>query len=240
MPNASFINLGALFFLYHRLHSMKNTFFFCWLFIISLGGSNPAQAQSSVNDPRAESILEAVSKKYKSIGAFHSSFIYTLESSADAKESYTGDLTVKGAKYRLKMGGQEIINNGTTVWTYLKESNEVNITNHEADDDEISPSKIFTVYKKGYKYAFNDDVREKGITYEVVDLIPENRNSQIFKIRLFIIKKDKTIKNMRVFEKSGNRSFYTITKFDPDDTIDEKPFIFEKSKYKGIEVIDLR
>ncbi|MES2733265.1 MAG: outer membrane lipoprotein carrier protein LolA [Bacteroidota bacterium] len=219
---------------------MKNTFFFCLVLIFCHLTAITAQAQSSTNDPKAEAILEAVSKKYKSIVAFHASFLYTLESSGNTKESYAGDLTVKGAKYRLKMGGQEIINNGTTVWTYMKESNEVNITNHEPEEDELSPAKIFTVYKKGYKYVFTEELKEKGVVYEVVDLIPENRNNQIFKIRLFINKKDKSIKNLRVFEKSGNRSYYTITKFDPDDTIDEKPFVFDKTKYKGIEVIDLR
>jgi outer membrane lipoprotein carrier protein len=199
-----------------------------------------SQAQTN-NDERAEEILEDVSARYKPIIAFRASFTYTLENTGSgAKESYPGELIVKGPKYRLQLGDQEVINNGTTVWTYMKDAQEVNISNYEPDDDEISPSKIFNIYQKGYKYTFNTEMREKGVTYEVVDLIPENRNSPIFKIRLTISKKDKSLKNMRVFEKNGTRSLYNITKFAPDDTVEDKLFAFDKSKYKGVEVIDLR
>lgn len=211
----------------------------CLLLLVSAVAAN-AQNNFKAED-KAEDILDAVSKKYKDIPAFKTSFTYTMEStSTGAKESYPGDATVKGAKYRLKMGGQEVINNGTTVWTYMKESNEVNISDYQPDEDEISPTKIFSVYKNGYRYVFNEEIKEKGVAYEVVDLIPENRNSQVFKVRLVVNKKDKMIKSMRIFEKNGNRSVYTINKFTPDDNVDDKLFAFDKSQYKGVEVIDLR
>lgn len=192
-------------------------------------------------DPKAGDILDAMSKKYKAIPAFKASFTYTMESEAKkGKEDYTGDITVKGSKYYLKLGNQEVINNGTTVWTYMKESNEVNVSDYEPDEDEITPTKIFTIYKKGYKYTFLEETKEKGVAYEVVDLIPENRNSQVFKVRITVNKKDKSIKSMRIFEKNGNRSVYTINKFTPNVTVDDKLFAFDKSQYKGVEVIDLR
>lgn len=50
---------------------------------------------------------------------------------AGINETSEGEIIVQGPKFNLKLSGQEIINNGTTVWTYLKESNEVNITNYE-------------------------------------------------------------------------------------------------------------
>ncbi|MBC7921093.1 MAG: outer membrane lipoprotein carrier protein LolA [Ferruginibacter sp.] len=225
---------------------MKNNFLFSLLAFVLHAGTGYAQTQLSLksaggNDAKAEEILEAMSERYQAVPAYKTSFTYTLESSATgAKESYPGELTVKGGKYRLKMGGQEIINNGTTVWTYMKESNEVNISDYEPEEDEIAPNKIFTVYKKGYKSVFTEENKEKGVVYEVVDLIPENRNNQVFKIRLTVSKKDKSIKSMQVFEKNGNRSLYTITKFVPDVAVDDKLFAFDKSQYKDVEIIDLR
>lgn len=221
---------------------MKIKKLFCVLAFHLLTFPFYSQAQkSTTNDPRAESILERVTLKYKPIAAFRASFLYTLESAGSgAKESYPGELVVKGQKYRMKMGEQEVINNGTTIWTYLKDANEVNISNYEPEADEINPSRIFHFYKKGYKYLFNGEIKEKGVPYEVVDLLPENRNSQIFKIRLTIHKTDKTLKHMRVFEKNGSRSLYSITKFTPDNTVEDKLFAFDVSKHKGVEVIDLR
>jgi outer membrane lipoprotein carrier protein len=154
-------------------------------------------------------------------------------------QSYKGDLAVKGAKYHLNMGEQEIINNGSTVWTYLKESNEVNISDYEPDEDEISPSKIFNIYKQGYKYTFLEETKEAGQVYEVVELTPEDKSKQIFKVRLTVNKKDKSMRSLKVFEKNGNRYLYTVQKFVPTE-IDDNYFAFDKSKYKGVEVIDLR
>jgi outer membrane lipoprotein carrier protein len=201
-----------------------------------------AQAQNAPdNDPKAGEILDAMSRKYQAIPAFKASFTYTAENkNKGVQESYPGELTVKGNMFRLKMAGQEVINNGTTVWTYMKESNEVNIADYEADDQEITPSKIFNVYKKGYKYTFTEETKDKGVSYEVVDLIPEKKNTKVFKVRFTVNKRDKSIRSVKVFEKNGNKSIYTITGFTASNNIDDRLFAFDKSQYKDVEVIDLR
>jgi chaperone LolA len=198
------------------------------------------QLTQAQTDSKAGEILDAVSTKYKAIPAFKALFTYAMENqSAGLKENYSGDITVKGSKFHLKMGGQEIINNGATVWTYLKESNEVNISDYEPDADAITPTNIYTIYKKGYKYTFVEQIKEAGQVYDVIDLTPENKNAQIYKIRLTINKKDRSIKSFKTFEKNGNRYVYSISKFTPTE-IDDKAFVFDKSKYKGVEVVDLR
>jgi outer membrane lipoprotein-sorting protein len=81
--------------------------------------------------------------------------------------------------------------------------------------------------------------KEGGQTYDVVDLTPENKNNQIYKIRLMVNRKDRSVRSFRVFEKNGNRSNYLITKFNPTE-VDDKLFVFDQSKYKNVEVVDLR
>ena len=211
-----------------------------FLVAFSLTGLSHAQTVPT-NDPKAGEILDAMSKKYKSIPAFKASFTYSTENKTTGnKESFPGELTVKGNMFRLKMAGQEVINNGSTVWTYMKESNEVNISDYEPDEQEITPNKIFNVYKKGYKYTFTEETKDKGVSYEVVDLIPEKKNSRVFKVQFTVNKKDKSIKNVKVFEKNGNRATYTITKFTATNNIDDKLFAFDEAQYKDVEVIDLR
>ncbi len=198
------------------------------------------QIAHAQKDAKATEVLEAVSNKYKSIPAFKAQFNYAMENpNANLKENYNGDITVKGSKFYLKMGGQEIINNGSTVWTYLKESNEVNISDYEPEEDAITPTNVYTIYKKGYKYNYVEQIKEGGQVYDVVDLTPENKNAQIYKIRLTVNKKDRSIKSFKTFEKNGNRYVYTIAKFTPTE-VDDKAFVFDKAKYKGVEVVDLR
>ena len=192
-------------------------------------------------DSKALTILDAMSKKYKEIPNFRAKFTYSLMSDVTGvKESSEGEIIVKGGKFILRLANQEIINNGTTVWTYVKESNEVNISDYQPDENDITPTKIYTMYKKGYKYLFVEEKTEAGKTYETVDLIPEEKKNQIFKVRIDINKKDKTVKSWKVFEKNGNRYLYTVKTFTPEPTLPDNMFNFDKTKYKGVEVVDLR
>jgi len=192
-------------------------------------------------DTKAEALLNAVSKKYEAIKSYKAEFTYELENQqAKVNDKFSGEINVKGNKFNLKLGGQEIINNGKLVWTYMKEENEVNISEYTPDDDEISPTKIHNMYRQGFKYMLSDEETVKGVVYNVVELIPENKKKPFFKIKIWINKKDKSIFRWKIFEKNGNRYLYSINKFQPNAKQDESLFAFDKSKYAGVEVIDLR
>src|SRR5689334_14068061 len=106
-------------------------------------------------DPQALATLDAMSKKYKAYNTFEADLTTSLTNESDGvKEEYKGKITVKGDKFRLVLEDQEVINNGTTVWNYLPAANEVNIDNFDKNSDEINPSKIYEIYKKGFKYLF--------------------------------------------------------------------------------------
>jgi outer membrane lipoprotein carrier protein len=213
---------------------MKN--FSC--FLLSIATFLTSISAYAQHDPKAEAILNDISKKYKSIKAFKADFSYVLESpSAGKNETIVGEIFVKGDKFKIKLGNQEVINNGTTVWTFLKEENEVNVSNYEPDAEDITPNNIYTIYQKGYKYLLSEETASS----QIIDLVPEDKSKKIFKIRLTISKKDKSIKSWKMFEKTGNRYVYNITKFLPNPQgIDDKFFVFDKSKHKGVEVVDLR
>jgi len=192
-------------------------------------------------DPKALEILEAMSKKYKSITAFEANLTSGMTNDSEGiKEEFKGKITVKGDMFRLLLDDQEIINNGTTVWTYLPSAKEVNIDNFDPGSDEVNPTKIFDMYKKGFKYLYLADKTEAGVVCEEVDLVPEKKDAQYFKIKMMIVKKDKSIQSWTMFDKSGNRYKYTITKFVPNVKVDDAFFSFDPKKYPGVEVIDLR
>ena len=218
---------------YHSF--MKKIFAFLFLF-----GAFASLAQAQ-QDPKAEKILEAMTRKYQSLKVFSATFNQTLENPKNKiKETMQGEIFVSGNKFRLKMKDQEIINNGTTLWTFMKSENEVNISDNDPEDQQMSPSAIFTLYKKGYKYALVDEIREAGQGYYIIELSPEDKNNPGFKVRLQINKKDNSLKNWTMFRNNGNRYIYSIKNFNPDPEVDANFFSFDKSKYKGVKVIDLR
>lgn len=192
-------------------------------------------------DPKALETLDAMSKKYKSIAAFEANVSCTLTNEVEkVNEEFKGKISVKGDKYRLVLPEQEVINNGTTMWTILPEAKEVNIDNYDPGSDDINPSKIYDIYKKGYKYIYLQDRTEGGVVCEEIDLVPDKKDAQFFKIRMLISKKDKSIQSWTMFDKSGNRFKYTLTKFNPNAVIADSFFNFDSKKYAGYEVVDLR
>jgi len=192
-------------------------------------------------DPKALEILESMSKKYKVMTAFEANFSYTWTNKIDdIHEEFKGKIVVKGDKYRLLLPEQEISNDGTTVWTYLPEAMEVNIDNSDKTSDDYNPYKFYDIYKKGFKYLYLEDKLVDKILCEVVDLVPEKKDAQFYKIRMLIAKKDKSVQSWIMFDRSGNEYSYKITKFNPSVKVDNNYFVFNTKLYPNVEVIDLR
>lgn len=196
---------------------------------------------SAQYDKEALDKLEAMSAKYKTLPTYKSEFIYSLINDVEnIQEDFEGTITVKGDKYILSLEEQEIFNNGVTVWTYLPDMNEVNIDNYNPDENEITPSKIYTAYKDGYKYIYLQDDVVNGVPVSVIDLIPDDKSAQFFKIKLYISNKDSSLVGWTIFDKSGNKYKYVITDFTPNVNVTDKDFEFNSKKYPGVEIIDLR
>jgi outer membrane lipoprotein carrier protein len=214
---------------------MKKTLFI--YIILNITFLSFAQAQ----DPKAKAVLDAVKLKYQGMDAFRAYFIHNMSSpSTGVNETFQGDITVKGAKFYLQLAKQHVITDGKTQWTYLKDPNEVNITEYEPDKDEITPNKIYTIYETDYEYVYVEEKLEQGKAYHIIDLKPKNRDAQFFKIRLKITKGGNSIKSWEIFERNSNRYLYTITKF-AKVSVGDSYFKYNTANYPSKpEVIDMR
>ena len=193
-------------------------------------------------DQKALTVLDAMSNKYKNISSYSASIKSTMINEVDGiNEEMNGEIIVKDDMFHLTIDEQEIYNDGETVWTYLPEINEVNIDNYDPDEGEITPSKIYTAYKEGYKYLHVEESVENGVRVDVIDLVAEDaQNSQFFKIRMFISQRDRSLISWTMFEKSGNQYKYSIEDFNPNVTVSASDFRFNVSAHPGVEVVDLR
>ena len=205
---------------------MKNLFFILTMLPIMLLAQNQ----------KAKSILDQLSEKTKSYTSIEAKFTNTFKSTVtEINESQTGTIFTKNNSYRLEMNGQTIISDGETNWIYLEDENEVNITEIDDDENEINPSKIFTIYESGYKYKF---IKEDKESYHI-NLFP-NENGPFSKIELFINKPKMQISSFIMFDKQGSIYKYTIDSFIVNKEIEDEFFMFQTSNYPNIEVIDLR
>ncbi len=198
-------------------------------------------AMAQKNDPDAKKILDGVSAKFKSFKTVQATFTYSVEN-ADGKSlsSKKGTVSMKGTKYRVSFNGQEIFCDGNTVWNYDNSSNEVTVSKLDAANGTITPQKLFTnFYDKDFLYLLNGEKKLGNKTLQEIQMTPTDKSKSFHTVYLLIDKASKTIYSTRVLEKTGDRYSYTVTSLKPNLPMDDKSFVFDKSKYPGVEVVDL-
>ena len=214
----------------------KITIFSFVLAIVTFSNVFTTSVQAQ-GDKKSTAILEAMSNKYQKVKSFKAVFTYTPEGGKSLK----GDATVKGTKFRLKMAGQEIFNDGKLMATYIKETNEVNLQDFDPSaGGDLDPTRIYSAYKKGFKYAFLQEKKEGAQTYEVVELTSTGKNSQVDKVQIQVNKADKSINSWKIFQKNGQKVTYKVEQFQPDVTVPDTYFTFNSKQFPGVEVVDLR
>jgi outer membrane lipoprotein carrier protein len=192
--------------------------------------------------PAAKAILDAVSAKFKTFTTVQAGFTYQVEK-ADGKVLSTkkGNIMMKGTKYRVSFSGQEIFCNGITIWNYDKSANEVTISKLDASSGMITPQKLFTnFYDKDFLYMLNGEKKVGKKTIQEIEMTPVDKSKPFHKVYLQIDKAAKTIYSTRVLENAGNRYSYTVSSMKTNATLADSQFVFDKTKYPGVEEVDLR
>jgi outer membrane lipoprotein carrier protein len=201
-----------------------------------------SSAQEQV-DKKAKLILDELSAKTKSYSTIKADFSFSVINKENKNtDTQNGSLFLKGDKYKLEIKGQEITSDGKTVWTYLKDANEVQLNNVDPNvADALNPSTIFTMYEKGFKYKFDKEEVINGATIQTILLYPLNPDKKKFHtVKLMIDKAKKQITAMKVSMKDGNTYSYVIKNFTPNTEIKDNIFVFDKKAHPGVEEVDLR
>ena len=192
---------------------------------------------SAQYDKNALNALNAMSAKYKKLNAFSADFSQKMTNkTVGIDEEFVGTITVKGAKYILKVSGQQIYNDEINVWSYNPEISEVTVSPYEPEEQEISMGNIYDLYKEGFKYNL---VKSDNAGNKFIELDPTDKSKSYHKIKMTITKNDE-LKDFTVMEKSGSTYTYTITNFQVKPDLKDAAFTFNPAKYPGIEVIDFR
>ncbi len=199
---------------------------------------------SQIKDPAADKILEEFKNKSQSYPAIKAGFKITIiDLKEDSETSYTGEFTLKGKMYVMKMNNMEIFFDGATLWNYLADEEEVNINTPDSTEEEQdffeNPSLFFTDYRKEFSYKLVKEEEVGGKIYEIIDLYPNDLNKPYSRIRIYLDKEKQELFSARYFGKDGMHYQLKIIDYDYQP-VDDSLFKFDVSKHPGIEVIDLR
>ena len=192
-------------------------------------------------DGGATELLKKVSSKYQGFTSMQ--FHYTLKATKDSKTLSTsqGDFALKGNKYRTTFSDQTYFCDGASIWNYQKSTNEVSIYEYDAEDDEnmMNPQKILKNWEKQFRAKYIRDEFNNNISTALIDLTPKTTQSY-YRIRLYINKANNQILRIALYDKDNTIYTYHIEQFKSNVTLADSYFVFDKSKYPGVEVNDMR
>lgn len=218
---------------------MMKLFFISMVFVLT---GVVAHAQQ---DPKAKEILDELSKKTKAYKTMTIKFTSTaVNVSAEMNEKYEGQLWQKGDKY--KLGFMEAITffNGQDKWVYMPDVQEVNLfsVEDETASDNIfdNPQRIFTIYEDGFKYQYVDIIEFHGEQVHSIELIPEDKSVEYFKIKIFVSTAKNEIRGFKYFAKDGTRVEVFINELKSNESMKDSMFEFSKKEFPDVDLIDMR
>jgi outer membrane lipoprotein-sorting protein len=191
-------------------------------------------------DQKASDFLDQVSAKTKGYKSIKVDFSYRMENTkAKINEEKQGTLLLSGDKYKMQVSGQTVICDGKTIWTFMPETNEVQINSLETKDEALTPSKLLSNYNSNYKSKIINDKNNNDPNITTVELVP-NTAKNYTRAVLGVDKNKLQVKYFMLYDKNGNIFTYTITRFQTDLPVNVTDFSFDPKKIPGIEVIDMR
>lgn len=215
------------------------------LMLLTLTMGSYAHAQ---DDAKSKSILEKVASTHNKLKTFKVNFKFT-SSNIGTKEPArieSGKLLIKDTKYHLTIPNSDIVFDGKSVYNYLKEPNEINITKPEptkmdkGDFFFSNPRDIFKGYNKNFKSTFIKETNINKYQCYEIDLYPIDLKTNYSRIRMHIDKVTYQLIDIKLFQKDGNQHLLEFSDFVANAPLDDKEFAFDTKKYPNAEVNDMR
>lgn len=194
---------------------------------------------ASAQVAEADKVINGCASKLKSYRNVDVNFTFNLTNEkSKVNQTKSGSAMLSGNKFRLIMGGQNIVCDGKTVWTIINDAKEIQISSVE-DSDMSSPLDIITNWNKLYK--------TKGVATKLVNKVDCNvvelasiDAKKAEKVSIAINKKTGLPVSITVIDKSGSKYTYTMNTLKTDVPTDAKTFSVNPKEYSTFEVVDLR
>ena len=195
-----------------------------------LGWLMPACAQ----DGGARDILRRAADAFRRSGGISASF-----SVRSPEGNSTGVIRLRGEKFVLEAGGMTTWFDGHTQWTYLPESDEVNIS--EPTDEELqtlNPYAWLSLYDRGYDLKLLP--ADASDIYKV-EMLARSPEAQVSRLVLWLDKSGlQPVKFSLTLAGSVEPTEITVGNYRTGQTYADAMFTFNPREYPTAEVIDLR
>jgi len=146
----------------------------------------------------------------------------------------SGTISVKGKKFHATTPVATIWFDGKTQWTYMKNNNEVNVSNpSEAELQAINPYNFINLYKSGFTTSMTTAAQK----YQI-HLVATNKKRNLQEMYITINKSNYVPTQVKMKQRNGWTTI-NISNFKSTKLSDEL-FRFKTTDYPHAEIIDLR
>ena len=199
---------------------MKKTAFIIMMLLLCVGAS----AES------AKSILDKAAATVSNPSGVQANF----EMRSKQFGNTTGTISIKGRKFHASTPQAIIWFDGKTQWTYMKQNDDVNISNPTEEElQAINPYNFINIYKNGFKLSS----KKVNNSYEVY-LKATNKKRKIQE--MYIIVDQQTYRPTHVkMQQNGKWSVLIINNL-KSTSLGDNLFQFNAKDFPQAEIIDLR
>lgn len=199
---------------------MKKLLMIAFIALLGLG----AQAQT------AQQVLDKTAKVIGNKGGASANF----HISGSKYGSTSGSIAIKGNKFNARTPQAIVWFNGKTQWSYLKKTNEVNVSYPtQAQQMSMNPYTFINIYKTGY----NSTLKKNGNNY-VVHLTAQNQKRSVNEMYITINKSTYVPSEVKM-RQGKSWSTISITNFKASN-ISNGTFTFNSKEFPTAEIVDLR
>lgn len=139
-----------------------------------------------------------------------------------------GKAYLQGEAYKVIMKEQENSSDGTTIWCYLVDDEEVLVSNATEGTDN-TPLKLLTTLDKDYKASFTGT--------DKIELV--NPKGDFKKVVLTLDGK-KNLKSIEVFADDNSSLILNLLEIKTNVTLEDNFFTFDEKAHPEVDIIDMR
>lgn len=194
-----------------------------WVLLFSMLAGAYAQDATKILDKSAAALKAAGNAKI--------SFTMSVDGGAA-----TGYIKLQGQKFVVNMDGTITWFDGKTMWSYVKQNDEVNVTTPSATEiAKMNPYAFLSFYKKGYTAKMGKSTAKE---HEVI--LTGDAASTYKKVVMRISKSTSYPSYIHLESAKGRSTTINCNSLQKNQKYTDATFRFNKKNYPNAEIVDLR
>ena len=189
-------------------------------------------------DAQSDKVLSKLAAAVKSLGDYRVEFTIGVEGN-----DLTGAYVVSGNRYYMKTDDYEVVCDGLVKYEINSLDEEVLVDGVNPADRSLlsNPTRAFDFLGASFKAYYKGEESAGGVLCDVIRLKPNDLDSPYSEIEVSVNRKTSLpVSMVYMTESFSDDVVVAVRSIASERSVDESLFKFDRSKYKGYEIIDFR